>query len=216
GAGGGAVAGGRGRHGECRGRWLAVGRRGQRQDWRLVLRAGRHRGALPGWPQCRPHAGDRRRHLQAVAAALRRGAARQAVGDRQRRGARPARLLPRDRRARGPRRGGPARTPAPTPGTPPHSPPPPPAPPPLRTPPVPSPRPARPGGARGRPTGTGAAARPSLPRVLPKFRRGSPKSGGGPPPHTALPRGPALAETAPAALHDELAAVAPRVLPFMD
>ena len=34
--------------------------------------------------------------------------------------------------------------------------------------------------------------------------------------HNALRRGLGLAEIAPAALHDELAAVAPRVLPFMD
>ena len=79
-----------GSHGECgRGR-LPVGRRGQGQDRRLALRAGRHRRALPGRPQCRPYARHRRRHLQAVAAAVGRGAARQAVGDRQRRRARSA------------------------------------------------------------------------------------------------------------------------------
>ena len=82
---------GRVAYGECgRGR-RPVGRRGQGQDRRLALRAGRHRGALPGRPQCGPYAGHRRRHLQAVAAAVGRGAAGQAVGDRQWRGARSAR-----------------------------------------------------------------------------------------------------------------------------
>jgi ATP phosphoribosyltransferase regulatory subunit len=57
-----------------------VGRRGQGQDRRLAVGARRRRGALPGRPQCRPHARHRRRHLQALAAALGRRAPRQALG----------------------------------------------------------------------------------------------------------------------------------------
>ena len=62
-----------------------MGRRRQGQDRRLAVRARRYRRALPGRPQCRPHARHRRRQLQAEPAAVRRGAARQAVGHRQRR-----------------------------------------------------------------------------------------------------------------------------------
>ena len=88
-------------HGKCcRGR-LPVGRRRQGQDRRLAVRAGRHRRPLPGRPQCRPHAGDQRHHLQALAAALRRGAAGEAVDHRQRCGARSARADRRDRTAQG-------------------------------------------------------------------------------------------------------------------
>ena len=56
-------------HGQRGGRRQPVGRRGQGQDRRLALRARRCRRALPGRAQCRPHAGDRRRHLQAEPAA---------------------------------------------------------------------------------------------------------------------------------------------------
>ena len=51
--------------------------------------------------QRRPHAGRRRRDLQAEPVALRRGAARQALRHRQRRRARPARASGRDRAAQG-------------------------------------------------------------------------------------------------------------------
>src|SRR5450759_4528864 len=60
--------------GECCSSRVPVGRRGQGQDRRLAVRAGRYRRPLPGRSQCRPHFGDRWRHLQVVAAALRRGA----------------------------------------------------------------------------------------------------------------------------------------------
>ena len=48
------------KHGQCGRRRLAVGRRGQGQDRRLAVGAGRRRRALPGRPQCRPYAGHRR------------------------------------------------------------------------------------------------------------------------------------------------------------
>ncbi len=76
--------------GECGCRGRPVGRRGQRQDRRLAVRAGRRGRAFPGRAQCRPHARHRRQGLQAVASALRRRAPQQALGHRQRRGARSA------------------------------------------------------------------------------------------------------------------------------
>ena len=51
--------------------------KGKIVDW--LTRARRRRGPLPGRPQCRPHAGHRRHHLQAVAPALGRGAPGQAL-----------------------------------------------------------------------------------------------------------------------------------------
>ena len=65
-----------------------VGRRGQGQDRRLAGQPRRHGRSLPGRPQCRPHAGRRRRDLQIVAAAV-GDRARHTVGHRQWRGARP-------------------------------------------------------------------------------------------------------------------------------
>ena len=62
-----------------------MGRRGQRQDRRLAVGAGRRRGALSGRPQCRPYAGHRQCRIQAEPAALGRRAAGQAVDHRQRR-----------------------------------------------------------------------------------------------------------------------------------
>ena len=75
-------------HGQCRGDRRPVGRRGQGQDRRLAVAARRCRGALPGRPQCRPHAGHRRRRVPPEPAAVGRGAAGQAVDHRQRRGGR--------------------------------------------------------------------------------------------------------------------------------
>ena len=71
--------------------------KGKIVDW--LSRARRHRRALPGRPQRRPHAGHRQQDLQAVAAALGRGAAGQARRDRQRRGGRSLGTGRRDRRA---------------------------------------------------------------------------------------------------------------------
>ena len=68
--------------GQCRGRRLPMGRRGQGQDRGLAVGARRHRGALPGRPQCRPHPRRGRHHLQGLAAALGRRA-RQALDHRQ-------------------------------------------------------------------------------------------------------------------------------------
>ena len=104
-----ALAQGRDPDGECCGCRIPVGRRRQRQDRRLAVGAGRHRRPLPGRPQCRPYAGDRRLNLQAVAAAVRRRARRQAFGHRQRRGRRSAGADRRDRPAEEARHRGDAR-----------------------------------------------------------------------------------------------------------
>ena len=85
----------RGANGECGGDRRPVGRRGQGQDRRLAVRARRHRRALPGRPQRRPHARHRQPDLQAGASALRRRAPRQAQRHRQRR--RPRSVAPRQR-----------------------------------------------------------------------------------------------------------------------
>src|SRR3546814_3658716 len=58
------------------------------QGRRLAVGARRRGGAFPGRSQCRPHAGHRRRGLQALAAAVRRGAFQQARDHRQRGGRR--------------------------------------------------------------------------------------------------------------------------------
>ena len=84
-------------HGQCRRRRRPMGRRGQGQDRRLAVGARRCRRALPGRPQCRPHAGRRQCRIQAEPAALRRGAARQAVDHRQRRRRRSLGAARRDR-----------------------------------------------------------------------------------------------------------------------
>jgi len=84
---------------ECSSDRRAMGRRGQRQDRRLAVGARRRGGALPGRAQCRPHAGDRRRHLQAQFVALRRGPPRQIGRDRQRRRGRSLGAGGRDREA---------------------------------------------------------------------------------------------------------------------
>ncbi len=87
--------------GERRGGGRPVGRRGQGQDRRLAVRAGGRDLPLPGRTQCRPHAGHRRRGLQAEPAALGHRALGQAERDRQRRGARPMGADRRDRAAAG-------------------------------------------------------------------------------------------------------------------
>ena len=61
-----------------------MGRRGQGQDRRHAGRAGRRGRPLPGRQQRRPHAGARRRHLQAAAGAERHPLAGHPVRDRQR------------------------------------------------------------------------------------------------------------------------------------
>ena len=68
---------GRGRH--------PVGRRGQGQAGRLADRDGAGRGALPGRPQRRPHAGDQRRQDGAAPDPQRHHAPRREVLHRQRR-----------------------------------------------------------------------------------------------------------------------------------
>ena len=89
------------RNGQCCRRRRPMGRRGEGQDRRLVVGAGRHRRALPGRPQCRPHAGHQRRNLQAGAAAVGRAAALEAGGDRQWRGVRSAGVPRRSRQTAG-------------------------------------------------------------------------------------------------------------------
>src|ERR1700737_3899383 len=90
------------RKGQCCRRRRPVGRRREGQDRRLVVGAGRHRRALPGRPQCRPHPRHQWRDLQARAVALRRAAALETCRDRQRGGGRSGGL---------PRRGGQTKSP---------------------------------------------------------------------------------------------------------
>ena len=94
--------GGQAAHGQCGRGWVPVGGRREGKNCRLAVRAGRHRRPLPGRAQRGPHPGHRRGHLQAVAAAFGRGAAGQAVRDRERRRGRSACPGGGDRPAQGP------------------------------------------------------------------------------------------------------------------
>ena len=82
-----------------------VGRRGQGQDRRLADRPRPGRGALPGRPQRRPHAGHRRAQDGAAADPFGRHARRRGLLHRQRRGRRPGAPADRDRAHRAARRG---------------------------------------------------------------------------------------------------------------
>ena len=83
-----------------------VGRRGQGQGRRLADRPCAGRGALPGRPQRRPHAGHQGRQDGAAADPVGHHARRRGLLHRQRRGRRSGASARRDRAARGDRRRG--------------------------------------------------------------------------------------------------------------